>query len=197
MKFLKENSYDIVRLFINQIGITIFSLILYFAAAQSEDDGTSLLISLLISVFATVFYMVLIYSASWDYGAKDKIRVDAGRMEAMHHKGLYLALLANVPNFLLILLSLIGKGFYMLGLGAGFDTLFVVSNLILRFCASSYLGILRGVFASFADAVDLYYLLQTVGYLLLTLLPCLAAEVGYRLGFRNCRLFSDAGKGRK
>ena len=26
MKFFKENSYDVVRLFINQIGIAIFSL---------------------------------------------------------------------------------------------------------------------------------------------------------------------------
>lgn len=197
MKFLKENSYDIVRLYINQIGITIFSLILYFAASMSEDEGTSLLISLLISIFATGFYIVLIYSASWDYGAKDRIRVDAGRMKAIRHKGLYLALFANLPNFLLILLSLLGKGFYLLGLGAGFETLFVVSNLILRFCASSYLGILRGVFASLADAEDLYYLLQTVGYLALTVLPCLAAEIGYRLGFRNCRLFSETGKGKR
>lgn len=197
MKFLKENSYDIVRLYINQIGITIFSLILYFAAAQAEEEETSLLIYLLISVFATAFYAVLIYTAAWDYGAKDKIRVDAGRMEEIRHKGLFLSLFANLPNFVLIFLSLIGKGCAMLGLGGGFDTLFAVSNLILRFGAASYLGILRGVFSPLADMTDLYYLLQTAGYLVLILLPCLAAELGYRLGFRNCRLFSDPSKAKK
>ncbi len=197
MKFLKENSYDIVRLFINQIGIAIFSLVLYFAAAQAGDDGISLIISVVISVFATCFYMVLIYTATWDLGAKDRIRIDAGRMTEIRHKGILLSLAANLPNFLFILLSLIGKGFYMLGLGDGFDTLFAFANLILRFGAASYLGILRGVFASLAESADLYYLLQTIGFLVLISLPCLAAEIGYRFGSKNFRIFSPPTKKEK
>ena len=39
MKFFKENSYDIVKLFINQIGITIFSFMLYTAVAMIEDES--------------------------------------------------------------------------------------------------------------------------------------------------------------
>lgn len=194
MKFLKENSYDIVRLYINQIGIAIFSLVLYFAAAQAGDDGISLIISVAISVFATAFYMVLIYTATWDLGAKDRIRIDAGRMTEIRHKGVRLSLAANLPNFLFIFLSLVGKGAYMLGLGNGFDTLFAFSNLILRFAAASYLGILRGVFVSLADSADLYYLLQTCGFLVLMILPCLAAEIGYRFGSKNFRIFSPGAK---
>lgn len=197
MKFLKENSYDIVRLYINQIGIAIFSLVLYFAAAQAGDDGISLIISIVISVFATAFYMVLIYTATWDLGAKDRIRIDAGRMTEAKHKGLLLSTVANLPNLLFILLSLIGKGGYMLGLGSWLDTLFAFSNLILRFAAASYLGILRGIFAPFADSPDLYYLLQTFGFLILTLLPCIAAEIGYRFGSKNFRIFSSGSKNKE
>lgn len=194
MKFLKENSYDIVRLFINQIGIAIFSLVLYFAAAQAQEAGVSLILSLVISIFATGFYMVLLYTATWDLGAKDRIRIDAGRMTEVRHKGLLLSLAANLPNFLLIFLSLLGKGAYMLGFGDGFDMLFSFSNLILRFGAASYLGILRGVFSSLTNAPDLYLLLQTCGFLVLIVLPCLASEMGYRFGSKNIRIFSPAQK---
>ena len=56
MKFLKENSYDILRLYINQIGITIFSLVLYFSVSMLEDKVVSLRLKVAISVFAMLFF---------------------------------------------------------------------------------------------------------------------------------------------
>ena len=72
MKFLKENSYDILRLYINQIGITIFSLVLYFSVGMLDDKVLSLRLKIAISVFAMLFFFALLYTAAWDWGAKDK-----------------------------------------------------------------------------------------------------------------------------
>ena len=53
MKFFKENSYDVVRLFINQVGITIFSMIIYTAVGMVNIDSVARLgIKVAISVFA-------------------------------------------------------------------------------------------------------------------------------------------------
>ena len=67
MRFFKENSYDIVRLYINQIGISIFSMVLYTAVGTIELSSKLLDVGL--SVFLLGFYFTLIYTASWEYGA--------------------------------------------------------------------------------------------------------------------------------
>ena len=65
MRFLKENSYDIVRLYINQIGITIFSLVLYFSitSLSNNPDGGALYLKVKIgiSIFAILFFYALLY----------------------------------------------------------------------------------------------------------------------------------------
>ena len=60
MKFFKDNSYDIIKLYINQIGIAIFSLVLYTAIGFLEDAGLNLKLRVVLSVFATLFYFALI-----------------------------------------------------------------------------------------------------------------------------------------
>ena len=85
MRFLKENSYDIVRLYINQIGMTIFSLVLYFSVTSLGDnpDSAALYVKLKIgiSIFAILFFFALLYTAAWDWGANDKIRIDSGKIK--------------------------------------------------------------------------------------------------------------------
>ena len=107
MKFLKENGYDILRLYINQIGITIFSLILYFSVSSMEDKTLGLKIA--ISVFAILFYFALLYTAAWDWGAKDKIRIDAGREKKRVYKGALMSFFANLINFILAGVCLISS----------------------------------------------------------------------------------------
>ena len=81
MKIFKENSYDVVKLYVNQLGIMIFSMLLYTAVGAFENEKLSLALSIFVSVFSICFYLVLIYYAIWEIGAKDKIRIDGGRME--------------------------------------------------------------------------------------------------------------------
>ena len=136
MKFFKENSYDILRLYINQIGITIFSLLLYFSVASIEDKTLGLRLKIAISVFAILFYFALLYTAAWDWGAKDKIRIDAGRLECKKYKGALMSLIANIPNFILaagcvITMAVVIKTDSEAALAAN-----QIFNLILRFSES-------------------------------------------------------------
>lgn len=197
MRFIKDNSYDIVKLFVNQMGITIFSLVLYTAVGAIEDEALYSKISVLVSVFSTIFYLALIYTAAWDYGARDKIRIDGGKLEAIRGKGALLSLIANIPNFILASLAIITMLVY---LGSGSDvayTAFGVANLILRFINAMFLGALQGIFASLKNNADLYFLWQSVGYLIAPIITVLVTQLGYELGMREFKIFKPLSQNEK
>ena len=104
MSVFKRHSYDIVKLYIDQIGITVFSLILITALGSISN---SLAMQLGLSIFTTLFFGVILYTTSWELGAKDRLSFDGGRCEACKFKGLIMSLYANIPNFLLAGLSVI------------------------------------------------------------------------------------------
>ncbi len=189
MKFLKENSYDIVRLYINQIGITIFSLVLYAAVGFAKDSDLKLELRIVLSVLSTLFYLALIYTAAWEYGAKDKIKIDSGKLKRTPAKGTLLSLAANLPNFIFAGIAIIFMLVYMSGGSEGFFTAFGVFNLIIRFCSAMYLGIVQGVFSSMTDG-NLLWLLESVGFFVLPLLAVAVTQLGYSFGVRNFRMLS-------
>lgn len=194
MKFWKENSYDIVRLCVNQLGIAVFALMLYFSTGLVSDSGTYTMLYTLVSVFSIGFYFVLLYFATWDMGAKDKIRADSGKAEHTPYKGIFLGLFANLLNIILILLSILGKSISMAGGGDFFGGLFAFGNLVLRFIASMYLGVLNRIFAFLKDASDLYLLFQCFGFLFFVILCCAVCALGYFNGQRDFRIFSSSAK---
>ena len=53
--FLKENSYSMVKMFVNQIAMTVFGTMLALATA---GNPTLLLCS---SIFSILFYLFLVY----------------------------------------------------------------------------------------------------------------------------------------
>lgn len=191
MKFFKENSYDILRLYINQIGITIFSLLLYFSVASIKDETLGLRLKIAISIFAILFYFALLYTAAWDWGAKDKIRIDAGRLECKKYKGALMSLIANIPNFILaagcvITMAVVIKTDSEAALAAN-----QIFNLILRFSESMYLGVLQAIFAFEENNVYLYNFYQSIGYLIAPLLAILATHIGYIFGLKEIKLFKS------
>ncbi|MBO7304393.1 MAG: hypothetical protein J6V09_04160 [Clostridia bacterium] len=187
MKFLKENSYDIVRLYINQIGITIFSLLLYFPVLDLKNETTSARLTVVISIFATLFLLALIYTASWEWGAKDKIKIDGGRMEPFRAKGFILGLTANSLNFLLGAVSVISAAI-CLGGGNALRGVEQVSTIILTMTNSMYIGILELAFSPLAENEALYAFLKALGFFILPMLTVLAAHVGYTLGSKDIRI---------
>ena len=103
LNFLKENSYTIFKMIVNQIGMTIFGLVLFMATSQND---TLLLIS---SIFSVAFYLVLLYTMTWDIGNSEKIRIDGKRLRYVPLKGLYMSLAANFFNFIFAVLAVIGR----------------------------------------------------------------------------------------
>lgn len=192
MKFFKENSYDVVRLFINQVGITIFSMIIYTAVGMVNIDSVARLgIKVAISVFAMLFYFSLLYTVAWDWGAKDKIRIDGGRLEPIKLKGARIALLANIPNFILSFISALTVGLYLLGV-EGAQGAAAIFNTFTRLLMSMYLGVLQGVFVAFSSEQFLYQFWQAVGYFFIPILAIAATQIGYSFGLKERKIFPSA-----
>lgn len=171
--FLKDNSYTVVKLLVYQLGMTIFGSCISMAVQSSRP------LLLATGIFATLFFVYLIYSALWEIGAKDKIRTDAGRLLPRPLFGLHAALLAGMPNYILLTLMLIG---FFFGRGEnGLEwagNLFVVTQVIFKILNGMYIGIIRFFLPDGAvvSALNLTLCLCTV-------LPALlAAHIGYTIG---------------
>ena len=190
MKFFKENSYDIIKLFINQMGITIFALVLYTAIGFIDDESLNLRVKVILSVFATLFYFALLYTATWDFGAKDKIRIDSGKYSASGMKGLFMSLIAGIPSFVLAGACIVTMIIHVSSGSEGAYSVFAVFNLLLRFISAMFLGILQGVFSALSYDTDLKFLWESVGYFVMPMITALVCHIGYTLGRREKRILS-------
>ena len=171
MKLIKENSYDIVKLIINQIGISIFSLVLYTSLGFVGENSAELAFGLrtVFSVFSIIFYWALLYTATWEMGAKDKIRIDGGKLKDVKGKGAILGFVANLPNIILAVLAILSRGFYILTGAEVSNTAFLLINLVLRLFAAMYIGIASFACESLAADYGLFYLTQSLFFLVLQL----------------------------
>ena len=121
MTFFKDNSYNIVRMMLYQFGMTILGAITAMAAQKHAT------LFLIVSIYASVFYIGLLYSTTWDLGGKDRIRADAGRIRGDRTAGLKMALFANIPNFLVLLLVAVGFVFgSLLGDASWAQSMFII-----------------------------------------------------------------------
>ncbi len=188
MRTFKENSYDIVRLYINQLGIMIFSLLLYTAVGSMKNETLSTALSVLVSVFSTCFYYVLIYYVVWEIGARDKIRIDGGRMIPNESKGLVMGLFANIPNivisFAMTLFSLIST----LTENTVSNSIFLVLNLITRLHESMFLGLISTIVPAL-NVGRFEYFLASILFFILPFISVIITHVAYYLGRREKKIF--------
>ena len=196
MKFFKENSYDIVKLLLNQIGIAIFSLAVYVAPSADEGSFFSKF-AIYLSLLAIAFYFVLIYMTAWDFGIKDKMRIDSGKIKPIKYKGMKLAVWANLPNFILSGLAIVFMLGYFMSHNEVLYSLFFTFNLFIRFTSAMFLGFLQAIFAFLKDENDLYYMWQTVGYFIVPIFTILVTHLGYELGSRDIRIFGFVSSSKK
>ena len=189
MRFFKDNIDTVVKLIVNQIGVAIFAFFLYTAAgAISVEPGVSLTIKIAISVFAILFYLVLIYNIAWEIGAKDKIKIDGKRLTRTPNKGILIGLMANSLNFIVIAAALIMMIIYIFTSSDALYSAFAVLNFIFRFFISMYLGVIQGICSPFAADQNLYYLAQTIGFFVFSALSALAIHISYIMGLNDWRL---------
>lgn len=187
MKFLKENSYDIVKLLLNQIGIAIFSLAVY-VAPSADDNSVFAKFAIYLSILAVIFYFVLIYITAWDFGIKDKMKIESGKIEPTKNKGLKLGLFANMPNFILAGIAIVFMIIYLASGNEVLYSLFFTLNLFVRFIGAMFLGIIQSVFSFLKNNNDLNYLWQMVGYFVAPIFTVLVTHLGYELGRREIRI---------
>ena len=193
MKIFKENSYDIVRLYINQLGIMIFSMLLYTAVGSFENDRIFSALRIFVSLFSVCFYLVLIYYVMWEIGAKDKIKIDGGRAVPCKSKGAIMGLFANIPNFALGLVTVI---FLLAAFSTGNQTLssvFLTLNLFMRFHASMYMGIITecvpsGTPTGSSEIDQIEFLIETILFTVLPAISVLVTHLAYNLGSKEKKL---------
>lgn len=186
--FLKENSYNITRLFVYQFGMTVFGLSLSMAA------NTNYTLLLITSIFSAVFFLYLVYSSTWEIGAKDSIRIEAGRLLPRPALGLCISLCAGIPNYILLLLSLIGFIFGSGSLGINADwaiALFTISHMIFKLLNGMYIGIIEII----CQAIEVPLMSwQNVIFCFLTIVPALTVGgIGYYIGSKGKTILSLIG----
>ena len=134
-EFLQKHSYSAVRLFVNQIAISIFGLVLAIACGKVKDET----LTVVASVGAILFYLFLLYAAMWEVGSKEKIAIESGRLKALPLTGLYIALVANSLNIILAVIitvsSFAPEGGTLHAVGA-------ISSVIALFVEGMYTGLL-------------------------------------------------------
>ncbi len=177
INFFKEHSYTMVKMIINQIGITFFGLVLAFATSTNE---TLLLIT---SIFSICFYLFLLYTMTWEAGAKDKIRVDAGRSERKPFTGALISLCANSLNILMGIVLCLTNLFISAGDTSSFAFhVNQVFNIAARFLEGMYLGI-----------IVLFSPYNPIIFLLIPLPAILVCGLAYWVGLHDFKFTSFLG----
>ena len=161
---------------INQVGMTMMGLMLSFATYNNN------LLTLISSLFSIGFYLYLLYTMCWDIGAKDKIRVDSKRMAPMKLKGLWMSLIANIPNLILAVCVIIGR-LSISDAVTNSGNFWFVTKMIATCIQGMYAGLL-----------ELYAPYNPIAYILIILPALAASELGYYLGYREHRIFGFAAK---
>ncbi len=181
LKFLKEHSYDAVKMFVTQCAISIFGLVLALACGMAKNDG----LRLFCSIFAILFYLFLLYTSAWELGSKHCIPVQYGHRSARPLLGLYLSLTANVLNILLAI------GFT---LGALFPTVYVLEQI--GAWSGSIAIFMQGMYAGVLAVEVSGHVLNTLWFMyFLTPIPALViSTLGYYFGLKNIKFtkFFDA-----
>ena len=191
MRFFKDNFHDISKLYINQIGVTIFSFFLYTAVAMVDDSSIFFALKLATSIIATLFYLVLSYFIIWEIGAKDKIKIDAGRLSPAPAKGLLISLFANIPNIILALLAVIFAAIMISGVDWALSA-FTLVFAILRFHTAMFMGVVQGSAPAGGGGAPLDMndcLVESALFLILPVIAVAFSHFAYWMGSNEYKIF--------
>ena len=180
--FFKQYSYSIIKMFVNQFAISIFGVVLAMAAAAASND----ILMLIVSIFSIAFYLFLIYTMTWEIGAKDRISVDIGKKPYRPHTGLLISLVANIPNLLIALLYSIAYPFMGAHKWAG------NMNAIINVVSALIEGMYRGLLVTIHQPSGGEPILNMWWTYFVIVIPALiTAWIAYFAGFKNFRMFAQ------
>ncbi len=134
-EFFKRYSYESVHLFLNQVAIGLFGLVLALAAGMADNAA----LKIVTSVFSILFFLFLQFSSTWRVGAEDRVSVDLGKRKRDLLVPVKMWLLANSLNLLLALLISLGLWFSDV---AAFSSIGGVATVIKYIIEGMYTGVL-------------------------------------------------------
>ena len=181
--FFNKYSYSIIMMMVNQFVISIFGAGLAMATMTTDNDT----LTAVVSVFAILFYLFLLYNMTWEIGAKDRISVDSGKKPYRPHTGLIMALLANIPNFILAIVYTIAYPFMSTQSWAGNTA--AVCKVISLFIQGMYRGVLS-VTKLFESSLSTYWWTYFIIIIPAVATCWLAYYVGHK-NFKFTALFSN------
>ncbi len=109
LKFLKERSYDIVKILLYQLALALFGIALAIATGPKDGAEGIATLQLATSILSIVFYLTLVYIMLWDVGYKDGGAISRSEEGTSRFTGLYMALIASIPNFVLAVFITLGN----------------------------------------------------------------------------------------
>ena len=181
--FFSKHSYNIIKMFVNQIAISIFGFVLFAATSAAEVNGSSSILTIVVSCCSILFYLFLIYTMTWDIGAKDKISVDVGKKPYKPHTGLILALVANIPNYIIALAYTIAYPFMANHSWAG-NTAGIAQTASL-FIQGMYRGLISSISIGSNKLSQFWWI-----YFIVIIPSLVASWLGYFLGHKNFRFIA-------
>lgn len=175
--FFKKYSYIIVKLFVNQLAISIFGAVLSIACGMAENTT----LKLITSVFAVLFYAFLNYSVLWDVGYKELPSIEAGRQPRRPLNGLYIAMFAAIPSLLLAFFFMLGKLF---GDVEFLTTIAAICGYIAAYLVEGmYTGMLACIKVAGSPAISYW-----ISYYIIIIPGLIVGMLGYYFGIRNIHL---------
>ena len=185
-KVLEGMGTPVKKLMLNQFGGAMLGIMLSSATMQSD------MLNFLTSILAIIFYLFLQYTAIWEIGAKDQIRVNGGRAAENKWQGLRIALLANGLNillgFLAVVLTTVGVLTQWKWAGEGA----LISTVTARFWQGMYNGVINFIIP--ANLKGVQTILSSLIYFAIILPSLVVNTIGYRMGYLNRRIFPERKK---
>lgn len=102
--FLHKYGYNSVKILVDQVALALFGL----ALATSTGLSKMKWLQWTTGAFSVLFYLVLVYIMVWQIGAKDRISADYNKISRRPWLGVYIGLLASIPNLILFMFIALG-----------------------------------------------------------------------------------------
>ena len=172
-KFLKDHSYDMVKMFLNQFATAIFGFVLVMASSYAKNET----LRNVTSAGAILFYLFLLYTNAWGIGYKDKVAVETGTQKKNAMTGVLISLCANSFNFIFAIFIALATFFD----GSVIDSIGGVASFLALFLEGMYTGIL----ANYVGGVVLnscWFM-----YFLIPLPAIIVSGVAYLLGLHDVK----------
>ncbi len=174
--FFKNYSYQSVSLFVIQIVISIFGLMLALAAGLAKNE----VLKIVTGVFSALFFIFLQYGSAWRVGAEDRVSIDMGKKKLNLLIPVGLWLLSNSINLLLAIFVNLGLLFPNVSF---FSSLGGISTGAFLLIEGVYVALLS------IDVGGLPLNNYGIMFFVTTLPSFIAIFLGYWLGAKNATLF--------